>query len=126
MSDTLYVVRPYLKVSGELFTPHEATDQLGFYEDAIHVRARSVTEAAELVFSVGNRVSRDERGTVWRGDTRSLSVGDVLAVTRPDDFEWVLFLACESVGWREIPGLSKGAVVSLDGTVARSEVRGII
>lgn len=56
--------------------------------------------AANAAFVVGNRHASDDHGQDWPADVRSLSVGDVLEVTAPD--ETTTFLAIDSVGFSEV------------------------
>lgn len=118
----MYIVRPYLKVGGDLFREYQPYDAVAFYDDPIYVWAVDAFDAAEKVFAVGNRVNADERGTTWREDTRSLSVGDVLAVMREGDDESCLYLACQSLGWKTIPGTSVPMPVPMRGSSATSRV----
>ncbi|MER7001338.1 hypothetical protein [Streptomyces sp. NPDC000410] len=72
--------------------------------------------AAEAAFAVGNRQNSDDRGQDWPDDVRSLSVGDVLAVTAPDGT--TTHLTVDSVGFSEI--LPPAVRTDLTGTRATS------
>ncbi|MGP3953451.1 hypothetical protein [Streptomyces sp. 7N604] len=76
-------------------------------------------EAAEAAFEVGNRQGSDDSGQSWPEDVRSVSVGDVLAVTGPDGT--TVHLSVDSVAFSEID--PPRTTVPLEGTSATSSDR---
>ncbi|RNG13019.1 hypothetical protein [Streptomyces botrytidirepellens] len=67
-------------------------------------------EAALVAYDVGNRQGSDDRGQYWPADVRSLSKGDVLAVTSPEGT--TTYLSVDSLGCSEIPRPSAYTVLA--------------
>lgn len=62
---------------------YEAGDQLAFdARTVLALECVSVGEALDRAFEVGNRMAQDQTARSWSPDVRSVSVGDVIYVTR--------------------------------------------
>ncbi|MER7196093.1 hypothetical protein ACH4B8_40010, partial [Streptomyces flaveolus] len=57
--------------------------------------------AADAAFTVGNRQGPDGTGQRWPADIRSVSVGDVVKVTGPD--QWIVHLSVDPFGFTPVP-----------------------
>ncbi|MEU6103017.1 hypothetical protein [Streptomyces flaveolus] len=57
--------------------------------------------AADAAFTVGNRQGPDDTGQTWPADIRSVSVGDVVKVTGPD--QWIVHLSVDPFGFTPVP-----------------------
>ncbi|MGZ2361681.1 hypothetical protein LRE75_34240 [Streptomyces sp. 372A] len=64
-------------------------------------RIRSHEAAAEAAFEVGNDQDTDHNGQTWPDHIRSVSVGDVIKITDPDDR--TVHLSVDSYGFTPIP-----------------------
>ncbi|MEV4868521.1 hypothetical protein [Streptomyces syringium] len=64
-------------------------------------RIRDHEDAADAAFAVGNRQCCDDDGQTWPTDIRSVSVGDVIKVTRPD--QWIVHLSVDPTGFSAVP-----------------------
>ncbi|MFF8883857.1 hypothetical protein [Streptomyces flaveolus] len=67
-----------------------ASDRIGSHE-----------AAADAAFTVGNRQGPDDTGQMWPADIRSVSVGDVVKVTGPD--QWIIHLSVDPFGFTPVP-----------------------
>jgi len=108
-------VAPRMAGIVEGYQPAHPVATVDYYD----VEADSWTAAAEAMFAIGNRVACDLHGKEWPSDVRSLSVGDVLYVSRNSDSA-VQIVACASVGWVEIDLPADRLQVDLRGTEATS------
>ncbi|WP_326581629.1 hypothetical protein OIE69_44415 (plasmid) [Actinacidiphila glaucinigra] len=77
----------------------------------------SVDDAADAAWVVGNRQGRDDTGQDWPSDVRSVSVGDVLAVTAPRG-DAVTYLAVASADFTPVG--PPATIVPIEGTDATS------
>ena len=101
---------------------------LAFDEDltSVVVVAEEVAEALEEVFVVGNRMRVDADGKAWSRDVRSVSVGDVVALTVGG--RALGFHAVAPVGFTAVPAdqwddLILGSKPGRDALVALSAAR---
>ncbi|WP_327391346.1 hypothetical protein OG728_38350 (plasmid) [Streptomyces microflavus] len=103
----MYTVIVFLNASRP-FSAYQQGDTLSEYTangSLLHLTfsASGVTDVdtvAEAAFTVGNGMGRDDSGRAWPSTARSLSVGDILAVTAPDGT--VTHLSTERSGFARI------------------------
>lgn len=101
-----------------MFNKLQPRDRIA-YVGLFHFLADDALEAAERMFEIGNTGATDTELHEWPSDVRSMSVGDLVCVT--DEVGRKTFLACESLGWRDIVEPSN-RIVPLAGTIATSRV----
>jgi voltage-gated potassium channel Kch len=97
------------------YQPGHPVATVGYYD----VEAADWTLAAEAAYAIGNRMGADTEGQEWPSDVRSLSVGDVLYVSRNSDSAYKI-LAVARAGWTEIEQPKDHLQVELAGTEATS------
>jgi len=99
------------------YEPSHKLATVGYFD--IETPHDDFNEAAEAMFAIGNREGTDLNGQEWPSDVRSLSVGDLLFVSRNSDSVYAV-LSVESSGWqaRKLPADSR--YVPLAGTEATS------
>lgn len=85
---------------------------------AFPVEADVEANAAEYMFSIGNRMRPALDGQEWPADVRSVSVGDVIATSDP--FGTVRYWTVGGCGMSLLPGLPNNPLVALGGTDATS------
>jgi hypothetical protein len=75
--------------------------------------AKPFLAAAEAAFVLGQKMGTDEKGRDYPRDVRSVSKGDVVRVTRQD--EYLGHFAVESFGFQQIPHPTRRQFVPLAG-----------
>lgn len=118
-----FLVEAYVNVDEDCFWGLTPEHEIALV-DTFEIKASGDREAANFMFSVGNRMSCDIHGKKWPTDVRSLSKGDVLRVKLmpcglyPDGYVTVLGIA--SVGFDALGDRLTNRVVPLAGTWATS------
>jgi hypothetical protein len=110
-------VAPRMAGMRDGYQPGHPVATVGYYD----VEATDFTAAAAQMFHIGNRMAADLEGRTWPADVRSLSVGDVLYVSRNSDSA-VQVLAVARAGWDEIAQPADRRQVELAGTDATSRL----
>ncbi|MFF3256989.1 hypothetical protein ACFYWP_39815 [Actinacidiphila glaucinigra] len=82
----------------------------------------TVERAADAAFVVGNRQGCDDQGHAWPSDVRSVSVGDVVAVTAPDTT--VTHLTVDDLGFTAVD--KPAHLVPIEGTRAISRKAAVL
>lgn len=112
---TRFTITAYVNVSDDSFLGWKPSHPVALV-DRFQVEAADVHQAAEAMFTIGNRMDVDQDSRKWPSDVRSLSVGDLVEVRIERSST---FLACESVGWTDIYEPTN-PVVPIEGTRATS------
>jgi hypothetical protein len=107
----------YVKVGGELFGSYGQGDDLAevgtFAVEVPLDSAKPFLAAAEAAFVLGQKMGTDAKGRDYPRDVRSVSKGDVIRVTRQD--EYLGHFAVESFGFQQIPHPTRRQFVPLAG-----------
>ena len=128
-SGDAYTVTVYVNTADHSFTGYKPADPMaevtqpdGTPFPLTFTAPTTVEAAADAAFAVGNRVGRDDNGTTWPSDVRSVSVGDVVAVSAPD--ATVTHLSVDSLGFTVVDPPTN--LVPIEGTRATSRKTAVL
>lgn len=112
-----YIITAYVNVGDDNFRGYTPRAPIAKVGDFVFEDCASAEDAARQFWAIGQKEGRDDAGRAWPHDVRSLSVGDLLALTTSQ--RGMRFLAIASVGWSDIPEPTN-PIVELAGSAATS------
>jgi hypothetical protein len=112
-----YTITAYVNVGDDNFRGYTPRAPIAKVGDFVLEDCASAEDAARQFWAIGQKEGRDAAGRRWPHDVRSLSVGDLLALTSAQ--RDMRFLAIASVGWSDVPEPTN-PIVELAGSAATS------